>query len=183
MRRVPRSYFAHLALSFAPARASASASYKVEARVRSAWNTGAPESTRSMDFPIQSGITSLAVASDKAAPQGLGTTVTFTATPTGGQAPYQYRWAVWNGTAWTVSAWGTGNTYAWTPTSVNSGYKVEVRVRSAWDTGAPECILHEAGGQLSDFVGQPLRYTDQIRNAESGARLQFETKSGVKVVE
>lgn len=120
--------------------ASASASYKVEARVRSAWNTGAPESTRSMDFPIQSGITSLAVASDKAAPQGLGTTVTFTATPTGGQAPYQYRWAVWNGTAWTTTAWGSSNTYVWTPGSANTAYKVEGRARSSGNTGAPEAV-------------------------------------------
>lgn len=37
-----------------------------------------------------------------------------------------------------------------------------------WDTGAPECILHEAGGQLSDFVGQPLRYTDQNLGHDRG---------------
>jgi 3'(2'), 5'-bisphosphate nucleotidase len=30
----------------------------------------------------------------------------------------------------------------------------------AWDTAAPEIILHEAGGRLSDLWGQPLRYDD-----------------------
>ena len=27
-----------------------------------------------------------------------------------------------------------------------------------WDTCAPEIILHEAGGKLTDLFGQPLRY-------------------------
>lgn len=31
-----------------------------------------------------------------------------------------------------------------------------------WDTGAPEVILAEAGGQLTDFAGQPLRYTEAL---------------------
>jgi 3'(2'), 5'-bisphosphate nucleotidase len=29
-----------------------------------------------------------------------------------------------------------------------------------WDTCAPEVILHEAGGRLTDLFGQPLRYND-----------------------
>lgn len=29
-----------------------------------------------------------------------------------------------------------------------------------WDTAAPEVILHEAGGKLSDMRGHPLRYSD-----------------------
>jgi len=32
---------------------------------------------------------------------------------------------------------------------------------SAWDTCAPEAILVEAGGRLTDLYGQPLRYDDQ----------------------
>ncbi|MFO0577020.1 MAG: 3'(2'),5'-bisphosphate nucleotidase CysQ [Polyangia bacterium] len=31
-----------------------------------------------------------------------------------------------------------------------------------WDTGAPEIILAEAGGRLTDFAGQPLRYTEGL---------------------
>jgi 3'(2'),5'-bisphosphate nucleotidase len=31
-----------------------------------------------------------------------------------------------------------------------------------WDTGAPEVILAEAGGRLTDFAGQPLRYTEGL---------------------
>ena len=30
-----------------------------------------------------------------------------------------------------------------------------------WDTAAGQCIVEEAGGQLSDYAGQPLRYNTQ----------------------
>jgi 3'(2'), 5'-bisphosphate nucleotidase len=34
-----------------------------------------------------------------------------------------------------------------------------------WDTCAPEVILHEAGGRLTDLFGQPLRYNDvEVQN-------------------
>lgn len=128
--------------------ATANTSYKVEARARSAGSTAGPEATHSVDYPINAKIASVAVTSDKAPPQGLGTTVTFTATPTGGVAPYQYRFAVWNGSTWSVTAWSTSNQYAWTPGSANSGYKVEARARSSWNTGAPEAT------QSMDFAIQ-----------------------------
>jgi 3'(2'), 5'-bisphosphate nucleotidase len=31
-----------------------------------------------------------------------------------------------------------------------------------WDTAAPEIILHEAGGRLSDLYGRPLRYDAEL---------------------
>ncbi|MFN7917675.1 MAG: S8 family serine peptidase [Vicinamibacterales bacterium] len=127
---------------------STNASYRVEARVRGSWNAGGAEATGGIDFPIYAKITSLAIAANKTAPQNAGTTITFTATPTGGVAPYQYRFAVWNGSAWTVTAWSSSNQYAWTPGSANSGYKVEARARSAWDTGPPEAT------QSMDFAIQ-----------------------------
>lgn len=127
---------------------STNASYRVEARVRGSWNAGGAEATGGIDFPIYAKITSLAIAANKTAPQNAGTTITFTATPTGGVAPYQYRFAVWNGSAWAVTAWSSSNQYAWTPGSANSGYKVEARARSAWDTGPPEAT------QSMDFAIQ-----------------------------
>ena len=34
-----------------------------------------------------------------------------------------------------------------------------------WDTCAPEVILHEAGGRLSDLFGRPLRYNEiEVQN-------------------
>ena len=54
---------------------------------------------------------------------------------TGGTAPYQFKWFVWNGATWTVvQNWSTTNTFAWTPTTSNANYIVNVWVRNATTT-------------------------------------------------
>jgi len=73
------------------------------------------------------------VTPDKTAPQTVGTTVTFTATATGGTAPYQFKW--WlntdGGPVWTLlQDWSTSNTLMWTPTVANSGYQIATWVRN-----------------------------------------------------
>lgn len=35
-----------------------------------------------------------------------------------------------------------------------------------WDTAAPEVILHEAGGRLTDLYGRPLRYDGQLAHMD-----------------
>jgi hypothetical protein len=67
--------------------------------------------------------------------QVLGTTVTFTAIATGGAAPYDFKWWLWDGATWTVLGdWSTSNTLAWTPSTPNPKYAVGVRVRSVGST-------------------------------------------------
>lgn len=64
-----------------------------------------------------------------------GTTVTFTATATGGTTPYQFKWWLWDGATWTVlKDWSTDNTCAWTPSTSNPNYAIGVWVRSAGNT-------------------------------------------------
>jgi cell wall-associated protease len=61
-------------------------------------------------------VTSL--TANQASPQPIGTPITFTTTATGGVAPYQYKWYVYNGKTWSIGqVWGTGNTFTWTPTA------------------------------------------------------------------
>src|SRR5207244_5111792 len=77
-------------------------------------------------------VTAVALTADRAAPQALGATVTWTATPTGGAAPYQYLWWVFDGVNWNAAgAWMISNTFAWTPGFANSDYAVDVWVKSA----------------------------------------------------
>ena len=77
-------------------------------------------------------VNSVTLAADKTAPQAVGTPVTFTAQPTGGVAPYQYKWIVSNGNASTVAVnWTTSNRFTWTPTAESANYAVSVWVRSA----------------------------------------------------
>jgi cell wall-associated protease len=83
------------------------------------------------------------LTADKAAPQPVGTTITFTATTSGGVTPYSFRWWLWDGTTWTLLRdWATGSTYAWTPTVANPNYRVGVWVRSAGATAdAAESVM------------------------------------------
>ena len=58
-------------------------------------------------------------------PRAVGTTVTFTASASGGSAPYQFKWWVFDGVSWTMAQnWG-GNTFAWTP-AVSGNYRIGV---------------------------------------------------------
>src|SRR5262245_34288469 len=79
--------------------------------------------------PVLTGLTAASAS------QVPGTTVTFTAIATGGTAPYQFKWWLWDGATWTVlEDWSTSNTFAWTPGTPNPNYAVAVRVRSACST-------------------------------------------------
>jgi hypothetical protein len=77
-------------------------------------------------------VTSL--TADKASPQLLGTPITFTATATGGVAPYQYKWWVYNGSTWTIGqGWGASNSFTWTPTAP-ANYRIQVWTRNSGTT-------------------------------------------------
>src|SRR5439155_658948 len=75
------------------------------------------------------------LTADRGAPQAPGTTITFTATATSGTAPYQYKWYVWRSAERRVGKeWCTSATYAWTPTTPNVNYRLQVWVRSSGNT-------------------------------------------------
>lgn len=134
--------------SFSWTPASANPGYRFGVWVRSAGNTAdAAEVTASADYPITAAssppappppsttapkLTVVTIGANKAAPQPLGTTITFTATPNGGATPQQYKWLVHDGVQWTVAGdWATSNTFNWTPIVSNPGSRVGVWVRSA----------------------------------------------------
>lgn len=65
------------------------------------------------------------------APQPPGTTITFTAAPTGGTAPLQYKWWIDDGSWRPVGGWTTSSTFNWTPTITYPAGRITVWVRSA----------------------------------------------------
>ena len=80
-------------------------------------------------------VSSVTMTADKVAPQPPNTAITFTAQPTGGVAPYQYKWLVSDGTTSTVAAnWSASNRFTWTPSTANANYRVTVWVRSSGNT-------------------------------------------------
>ena len=84
-------------------------------------------------------MTIVTVAGDRTAPQPVGTTVTWTATPTGGVAPVQYKWWVFDGSWKDQGNWTGSNIFRWTPTHANSSYQVGVWARSSGGSG-PEAF-------------------------------------------
>jgi hypothetical protein len=65
--------------------------------------------------------------------------VTWTATATSGTAPLQYKWLVYDANGWAAkTAWTTSNTFAWTPTSASTEYRVGVWVKGANNTNDAE---------------------------------------------
>jgi hypothetical protein len=137
---------------------TATGNFKVAVWVRSGGNTvDWPENNAYgvMDFTVTPlSVTSL--TADRISPQPAGTTITFTAATTGGVAPIQYKWWMFNGAAWVLMQnWSTSNAYSWTPT-VPGNFKVAVWVRSSGNTiDAPE---NNAYGVV-DFAVYPLSVT------------------------
>src|SRR4029079_16323376 len=107
--------------------ATPNAKYVVTVHARSSGNTASVEHATPLNYVIKPVVTSVTMSPDISAPRAPTTTITWTATPTGGEGPIQYRWMVFNGTTWTGGSWTTDNTFAWTPTTANSNYQVQVR--------------------------------------------------------
>ena len=80
------------------------------------------------------------LTANRASPQPPGTTITFSATASGGIPPYQYKFWIITGTTQTVGRnWSTTSTFAWTPTVANSNYTIRVWARNASSTAdAPD---------------------------------------------
>jgi hypothetical protein len=154
-------------------------SYTVEVWARSAGNNADTyEAYRDVAYTISAGsvLTLSALATDKASPQAAGTTITFTASASGGTAPYQYKWWVKGGSgAWTmVQDWSSSATFAWTPATANS-YTVEVWGRSAGNNAN----TYEAYQDLAYTItaGSPLTFstttTDKASPQAAGTIITF----------
>jgi hypothetical protein len=120
----------------------ANPNYRVSAWVRSNGSTrDEPDATTSEDFPITAAappatarLQAVTLAASAPAPQRLGTTITFTAVPSGGTSQ-QFKWFVHDGTQWNmVRDWSTSSTLSWRPTRPDPNYKIAVWVRNGGST-------------------------------------------------
>ena len=118
---------------------AANANYKVRVWARSAVSTAdRPEALATVPFAIEpaiTAVTSLSVTANKRPPQKLGAVVTFHAAATGGDAPNQFKWLVFENGAWVTRAdWSTSDTFTWTPAAASSNYQIAVWARSGKST-------------------------------------------------
>jgi hypothetical protein len=82
--------------------------------------------------PTSNTVGSLSMQADKTAPQFEQTRITFSATPTGGVAPYEYQWWIYDGATWNLTQdWSGSDRFSWLPTTSNAQFQVGARVRSA----------------------------------------------------
>ncbi len=83
--------------------------------------------------PAQLAVTSL--TANRTSPQPVGTPITLTASVSGGTAPQQFKWMLFDGSNTSVvQGWSTSNTWTWTPTTANAAYQVTVWARNAAST-------------------------------------------------
>jgi len=122
--------------------------YSIGVWTKSAGNPAdAAETPHAIAFTVTTPapVSSVSLASGVASPQLSGSTINWTATATGGTAPLQYQWQVFNGSSWqSPTAWSSSNLWAWTPTTPHSSYIVRVNVRGSWNTGAAEATATRA---------------------------------------
>ena len=79
-------------------------------------------------------ITGLTLNSSLPSPQTVGTTVSWSATATGGLAPHEFQWSLYQNGQWTVAPWATASTWTWTPVVASNDVQVRVAVRNAGST-------------------------------------------------
>jgi hypothetical protein len=155
--------------------AAASNKWRIAVWVRNAGSTADaydnPAANGSIGFQIknsgqqapQAPLTVTSLTANRTAPQPVGTTVTFTAAASGGATPYQYKWWVFDGTDWiVVQSWSASDTFTWTPTIANSGYRVSVWVRNAGST--EDAYDNDANASISfpissSALGSPVLLT------------------------
>lgn len=115
--------------------------YRVGVWARSRGNSeDQAEASASTAFVITSPpgvpVQAVTLSADKRAPQLVGTSITFSATPTGGSSPVEYKWFLYDGSPrWQpLTGWSTSPTFVWTPTTANANWGIRVWARANGST-------------------------------------------------
>ena len=119
---------------------AANPNYRVCAWVKHATNPAdAAEASADRAFPITDAtststpVSSVALTTNMSAPQPAGSTIVWTATPTGGTGALVYKWYVTSdGGTWNaVGSWSSSNQFSWVPAAANPNYRVSAWVKRA----------------------------------------------------
>jgi hypothetical protein len=108
---------------------------------------------------VSSPLSVTSLTSNVPTPQIAGTSVSFNATATGGSAPYQFKWWVFNGVVWSVAQeWISSPSLQWRPTTPGT-YTVAVWARSAGVTADAAEALSQVTYVIAPAETRPLTVT------------------------
>ena len=80
-------------------------------------------------------VSTVTLRANVSSPQPPGTTIIWTAAATGGGTEREFKWFVYDGSAWTsATPWSTSDTFSWTPQTANPRYRIAVWARGAGST-------------------------------------------------
>lgn len=140
--RTVQGYSTTPTFTWAPAHAG---TYQVQVLVLDYGSTQSSDgSTQTAQFSITAapGVTVSAFTADRGFPLAAGTTVTWTATASGGVSPVQYEfWALDPSTGWSIiQPYGSSNTATWTPLHPGT-FGLQVWVRASGSTSTYDAWL------------------------------------------
>ena len=116
--------------------------------------------------------TSVTLTPDVAAPQPPGATIRWSATATGGQAPYEYKWASYANGAWSVlREWSTSQTFDWQPTAAAADARMAVWVRTAPAQPPTGDITAESIAATAQYPFEITDSTEETSSAVSAVTL------------
>jgi hypothetical protein len=140
--------------------------YSFQVWVRNAGSSTAFDAYLGVGPVSATGTTALNVTgltANKSFPVLANTTVTWTATTSGGTGPYTYKFFVFNGSTWTVGQdWSATSTWTWTP-SVPGDYSFQVWARNggsaapydAWRGAGPVSVAAPAPLAIASLSSSP----------------------------
>ena len=125
---------------------SSGGGYEIRVNVRNAGSTAPFEARTTIAYTLTPPVTGVTLTPSLASPQAPGTSVTWTASASGGSGSYEYMIQLYSPT---TGAWSTvkdytvpGNTWAWDTTGLAPGsYIVDVWARNAGSTAMYEAYL------------------------------------------
>jgi hypothetical protein len=147
------------------------ANYTVSVWARSAGvTTDTAQASAQMTYVITPPLSPLSLTSltsNIASPQIAGTSITFSATATGGASPYQFKWWVQSGGVWTMARdWSASPSLTWQPTAAGT-YNVTVWARNAGVTVDASQALGQVAYTINAGSSTPLSITSLTSSVAS----------------
>jgi hypothetical protein len=143
--------------------------------------------SKSVTYTIAQTVTAITIGSitpSISSPDTVGTSVTWTASATGGSGAYQYQFSRTGpgtgGTAVVAQAWGTSNKWTWTPTSAMAGTNtIMVSVRNSDGTGTvSKSVTYTVSAASTSSNSVVMSWSPSASTIAAGYKIYMGTSSG-----